>query len=67
MSSVRSFGLLTLAILLAGCPELKSSAPGSCSKAYEQCTLDSGVLGVCDSVACSAGESEPCLVCRSQH
>jgi len=58
--------LLCLATLCA-CPELKSSAPKGCTKAYEQCTLATGVLGVCDTVACAEGQPEPCLVCRSQH
>lgn len=57
-----------LASFLPGCPDVKSGGPGKlCSKAYEQCLLPSGVLGVCDNVECAAGQAAPCLACRSQH
>lgn len=70
MHSLRLSPALLLALLLTpllGCPELEDAAPKRCSKAYEQCTLSSGVLGVCDTVSCPEGASGPCLVCRSQH
>ena len=55
-------------LLLAGCPDVRRGPPrAQCVKAYEQCTLSAGVLGVCDAVACEAGQTPPCLVCRSQH
>jgi hypothetical protein len=54
--------------LLAACGDIKAgAAPKSCVKADEQCTLPSGVLGVCNIVDCAPGQPEPCLVCRSQH
>jgi hypothetical protein len=57
-----------LALLLAACPDTQASTPAkTCAKAYEKCTLASGVLGVCDAVACPAGQPPPCLICRSQH
>jgi hypothetical protein len=53
---------------LGGCPEIRDGAPQMrCVKAYDKCTLSSGVLGVCDTVACSADQTPPCLECRSQH
>jgi hypothetical protein len=55
------------AALLFGCPDVGSSAPKICTTAYDQCTLPNGVLGICDTVPCAAGEPGPCLVCRSQH
>lgn len=59
--------LLGLA-LLGGCPDVREGAPrAQCVKAYDQCTLSTGVLGVCDAVACAADQTPPCLVCRSQH
>lgn len=55
-------------LLLAGCPDVRRGAPqAQCVKAYDQCTLTSGVLGVCDVVACAADQTPPCLACRSQH
>jgi hypothetical protein len=62
-----AISLLMMTAALVGCPELKSTAPRGCTKAYDQCTLDSGVLGVCDVATCAQGGTEPCLVCRSQH
>jgi hypothetical protein len=38
-----------------------------CVEAGAQCVLPSGPLGVCESSACSAGESPPCFVCTPQH
>jgi hypothetical protein len=58
--------LLAGTVLLLGCPNVESGAPTVCTKAYDKCTLPSGVLGVCDSVPCADG-GDPCLVCRSQH
>jgi hypothetical protein len=55
------------AFMWNGCGDIKPAAPKACTKAYEQCTMPSGVLGVCDTVDCAAGQSGPCLVCRSQH
>ena len=54
--------------LLAACGDVKPGAARKvCTKAYEQCTMPSGVLGVCNTVDCPPGEPEPCFVCRSQH
>jgi hypothetical protein len=54
--------------LLSGCPDIeKGGKSKACSKAYEQCQQANGVLGVCDVVECAAGQTAPCLVCRSQH
>jgi hypothetical protein len=54
--------------LLSACPGGGEQPPSAaCVKAYEKCTLASGVLGVCDNVDCAAGQTPPCLVCRSQH
>ncbi len=61
------FQALPGALMLMACGDIKPAAPKACTKAYEQCTMPSGVLGVCDTVECAAGQSEPCLVCRSQH
>jgi hypothetical protein len=58
---------LTGVFMLIACGDIKPAAPKACTKAYEQCTMPSGVLGVCDTVDCAPGQSEPCLVCRSQH
>jgi hypothetical protein len=55
------------AALLLGCPSVEGGAPKACTRAYDKCTLPSGVLGICDTVPCTAGEAGPCLVCRSQH
>jgi hypothetical protein len=55
------------ALMLVACGDIKPAAPKVCTKAYEQCTMPSGVLGVCDTTDCAAGQSAPCLVCRSQH
>jgi hypothetical protein len=55
-------------MLLAACGDVKKAGPAkSCIKEYEQCTLASGVLGVCTPVDCAEGQAPPCLVCRSQH
>ena len=64
--------LLVVCLASAGmssaCPEPKGTAvKAECSKAYEQCVLSSGVLGVCNPVDCAANQPPPCLVCRSQH
>jgi hypothetical protein len=63
--------LQVLAMLaLCACPDPSggTAKPArECAKAYEKCTLPSGVLGVCDPVDCTVGQSEPCLICRSQH
>jgi len=54
--------------VLAACGDVKKGGPAkACTKEYEQCTMPSGVLGVCNSVACAEGQPAPCLVCRSQH
>jgi hypothetical protein len=55
------------AALLFGCPNAEAGASKICTKAYEKCSLPSGVLGVCDTVPCAPGQPDPCLVCRSQH
>ena len=53
---------------LGACPETRSGhAPAACARAYDQCELKTGVLGVCDVVECSVAQPPPCLVCRSQH
>jgi hypothetical protein len=55
-------------VTLAACGDIKpGGAPKACTKADEQCTLPSGVLGVCNVVECAQGQTEPCLICRSQH
>jgi hypothetical protein len=60
--------LLGCALLSVGCPDASPARPkDQCSKAYEQCALADGLLGVCDPVDCSAGQSAPCFVCRPQH
>jgi hypothetical protein len=62
------FACLASIATALGCPEPKgATVQAHCSKAYEQCVLSSGVLGVCNPVECSANQTEPCLVCRSQH
>ena len=53
--------------LVSACGDIKPAAPRQCTKAYEQCTMPSGVLGVCDPVDCPAGKAAPCFTCRSQH
>jgi hypothetical protein len=54
--------------LLAACSDVKQGpVPKACTRAHDQCTMPSGVLGVCNVVDCAAGQPEPCLVCRSQH
>jgi len=58
---------LTVAALVACGRDIKPAAPKACAKLYEQCTMPSGVLGVCGVVDCAPGQAEPCLVCRSQH
>lgn len=59
--------LLLILGLASGCGDIKPAAPKKCAKAYEQCAMPSGVLGVCDPVECKAGEAGTCFVCRSQH
>lgn len=60
--------LLLAAMGASACPDKGGSPPPTrCEKAYEKCTLSSGVLGVCDTVECAEGQPPPCLVCRSQH
>lgn len=62
------FTFVAVLMLTAGCPSGSSRPPSkACEKAYEQCVLPSGVLGVCDIATCQPGQPEPCLVCRSQH
>jgi len=62
-----AFAALWSALALA-CPDSQTTGPAAkCSKAYEQCTLAQGLLGVCDPVDCSDGQTAPCLVCRPQH
>jgi hypothetical protein len=65
-SSTMRVLFLILGLALA-CGDVKPAAPKKCAKAYEHCSMPSGVLGVCDPVDCKAGEVAPCLVCRSQH
>jgi hypothetical protein len=68
MPSSTSTLLIGCVVLLAACGDIKQGpVPKACSKAYDQCTMPSGVLGVCNIVDCAAGQAEPCLVCRSQH
>lgn len=53
---------------LIACPEAASGKPADqCVKAYDKCTLPSGVLGICDMVDCADDAGASCLVCRSQH
>lgn len=59
--------VFSASFVLIACGDIKPAAPKTCAKAYEQCTMPSGVLGVCDPVDCAAGQAAPCLVCRSQH
>jgi hypothetical protein len=54
------------AAVLLGCGDIKRP-PKVCTKAYEQCVLPSGVLGVCNIEECPPGRPTPCLSCRSQH
>jgi hypothetical protein len=70
---VRAF--MAIAVL-TGCPETSGARnssskpqPKSCTKAYEQCELGPGLLGVCDIVDCADADAAPgsCLRCRSQH
>ena len=57
-----------IALATSGCPDAHApGAPKACSHAYDKCTLPSGVLGVCDAVDCTDGQTAPCFVCRSQH
>jgi hypothetical protein len=59
---------LLLAAAISGCPDTRApSAQQPCARAYEKCTLASGVLGVCDPIDCANGAQAPCFVCRSQH
>lgn len=53
-----------------GCPdpsERNGKPQELCRKAYDKCTLPSGVLGVCDVTDPPAGQTQPGLVCRAQH
>jgi len=60
--------LTWLGATLSGCPDARApSAKEACARAYDKCTLASGVLGVCDTVDCPSEQATPCLVCRSQH
>jgi hypothetical protein len=66
----RSIALIASVTLMltTGCPEpSRAHTTAKCTKAYEQCTLAEGLLGVCDPIECSDGQSPPCFVCRSQH
>jgi hypothetical protein len=66
--SMRVLFVFAIAISSAtACGDIKPAAPKLCTKADEQCTMPSGVLGVCNVVDCAPGQAEPCLVCRSQH
>jgi hypothetical protein len=68
ISRIRTMAVLSATLTLAGCPEIRGGAPEArCVKAYDKCTLASGVLGVCDTVECAGDQTPPCLVCRSQH
>lgn len=66
--------LLVCALTSIGCPprergsgsEREAAEPG-CSKAYSQCKLPQGNLGVCNPRECGAGEHAPCFSCLSQH
>jgi hypothetical protein len=70
--------VVCVGLALSACPEATMSKPAAqCSKAYDKCTLPSGVLGICDVVDCSDNGTvsapdarevtPPCLACRSQH
>ncbi len=60
--------VLALSSTLLACGDARGPAPAKvCAKAYEQCVLSTGVIGVCNLVDCAANQSAPCLVCRSQH
>ena len=60
--------LAALALLTSACPDrVAPPTLASCGKAYEQCTLGQGVLGVCDPVDCQPDQTAPCFVCRPQH
>ena len=68
MASPLSRLVIGCVVLLAACGDIKHGpVPKACTKAYDQCTMPSGVLGVCNVVDCAPGQAEPCLVCRSQH
>lgn len=56
-----------LLLFLAACPEFEAAPPATCVKALDKCKLPSGPLGVCQEIACKAGEKAPCLTCISQH
>lgn len=59
---------LILTAAISGCPDPHvPSAQQPCARAYDKCTLASGVLGVCDAVDCPSAQQAPCFVCRSQH
>lgn len=63
----RTLLFLAVATLAACGRDIKPPAPKACLEAHDQCTMPSGVLGVCNLVDCAPGQAEPCLVCRSQH
>lgn len=55
-------------VCFLACGDVKTGGPAKeCTKEYEQCTLPTGVIGVCNAVDCAEGQPAPCLVCRSQH
>lgn len=61
---------LALCAAVLGCPGAKKKNPVQatrCVKAYEQCQLPDGPLGVCNPAPCTSGQSPPCLECVSQH
>lgn len=62
---------LFLLPLLTGCPPgERGSTPQrdvECRKAYEQCRLPEGPLGVCNEAPCEPGQTPPCMKCLSQH
>lgn len=61
-----AFATITAA---TGCDTTMSSpaVPATCTQMGAQCQLPGGPLGVCQQVACKAGETPPCFVCTSQH
>lgn len=59
--------LLFTVLCTTACPGQKSGPPKPCRKAFEQCQLPDGPLGVCQEVSCAAGQIPPCFNCVSQH
>jgi hypothetical protein len=60
--------LAACSTLALACPDAAKTSPvAKCTKAYEQCALAQGLLGVCDPVECNDGQPGPCLICRPQH